>query len=87
MDPLQASKLALHTIDDQPAEELPTLTAEELENIKNPDVIKNEIALLEERCAQMTPNLGAIAEFKKKVCGCCLWNTSTIDGFKMFILT
>lgn len=62
----ESSKLALHTVDDKPAEELQKLTAEELLLIKNPDVIKNEIALLEDRCAQMKPNLGAIAEFKKK---------------------
>ncbi|XP_072525283.1 structural maintenance of chromosomes protein 4 isoform X2 [Salminus brasiliensis] len=62
----ESTKLALHSIDDQPAEELPKLTPEDLEAIRNPDVIKNEIALLEDRCAQMKPNLGAIAEFKKK---------------------
>ncbi|XP_076837221.1 structural maintenance of chromosomes protein 4 [Brachyhypopomus gauderio] len=62
----ESSKLVLHSVDDKPAEELPKLTSEDLEAIQNPDVIKNEIALLEERCAQMKPNLGAIAEFKKK---------------------
>lgn len=66
--PPQSTKLALHSIDDKPAEELAKLTTEQLEAIKSPDVIKNEIALLEDRCAQMKPNLGAIAEFKKKVC-------------------
>uniref|UniRef100_A0A4W4FLZ1 Structural maintenance of chromosomes protein n=1 Tax=Electrophorus electricus TaxID=8005 RepID=A0A4W4FLZ1_ELEEL len=62
----ESSKLVLHSVDDRPVEELSKLTAEELEAIKNPDVIKNEIALLEDRCAHMKPNLGAIAEFKKK---------------------
>ncbi|XP_060761829.1 structural maintenance of chromosomes protein 4 [Neoarius graeffei] len=62
----ESTKLALHSIDDKPAEELLQLTTEQLEAIKSPDVIKNEIALLEDRCAQMKPNLGAIAEFKKK---------------------
>ncbi|GAA6093730.1 structural maintenance of chromosomes protein 4, partial [Tachysurus ichikawai] len=62
----ESTKLALHSIDDKPAEELLKLTTEQLEAIKSPDVIKNEIALLEDRCAQMKPNLGAIAEFKKK---------------------
>uniref|UniRef100_A0AAR2JAZ3 Structural maintenance of chromosomes protein n=1 Tax=Pygocentrus nattereri TaxID=42514 RepID=A0AAR2JAZ3_PYGNA len=62
----ESTKITLHSIDDKPAEELPKLTPVELEAIKNPDVIKNEIALLEDRCAQMKPNLGAIAEFKKK---------------------
>lgn len=65
--PPQSTKLALHSIDDKPAEELPKLTTEQLEATKSPDVIKNEIALLEDRSAQMKPNLGAIAEFKKKV--------------------
>uniref|UniRef100_A0A8B9LET7 Structural maintenance of chromosomes protein n=1 Tax=Astyanax mexicanus TaxID=7994 RepID=A0A8B9LET7_ASTMX len=62
----EATKIVLHSIDDKPAEELPKLTPEDLAAIKNPDVIKNEIALLEDRCARMKPNLGAIAEFKKK---------------------
>ncbi|KAK9962804.1 hypothetical protein ABG768_008156 [Culter alburnus] len=62
----EASKLTLHPIDGAPSEELPALNSEQLEDIGNPDVIKNEIALLEDRCANMKPNLGAIAEFKKK---------------------
>lgn len=63
----QASKLTLHPIDGAPSEELPALNSEQLKDIGNPDIIKNEIALLEDRCANMKPNLGAIAEFKKKV--------------------
>lgn len=62
----EASKLLLYSIDGAPAEELPTLNSDQLQDITNPDVIKNEIALLEDRCANMKPNLGAIAEFKKK---------------------
>ncbi|XP_056612785.1 structural maintenance of chromosomes protein 4 [Triplophysa dalaica] len=62
----EASKLSQHSIDGAPAEELPTLSPDQLQDITNPDVIKNEIALLEDRCANMKPNLGAIAEFKKK---------------------
>lgn len=62
----EASKLCLHHIDGVPAEELPALNPDQLQDIGNPDVIKNEIALLEDRCANMKPNLGAIAEFKKK---------------------
>ncbi|XP_073673982.1 structural maintenance of chromosomes protein 4 [Garra rufa] len=62
----EASKLSLHPIDDAPTEELPALNPEQLEDLGNPDVIKNEIALLEDRCSNMKPNLGAIAEFKKK---------------------
>lgn len=65
---LQATKLSLHTIEDKPAEELPVLTSAELEEISNPNVIINKMITLETRCAQMKPNLGAIAEYKKKVC-------------------
>ncbi|KAJ8280337.1 hypothetical protein GJAV_G00053360 [Gymnothorax javanicus] len=62
----EASKISLHTIDDQPAVELPKLTTEELESGPNANIINNKIALLEARCEQMKPNLGAIAEYKKK---------------------
>ncbi|TKS80947.1 Structural maintenance of chromosomes protein 4 [Collichthys lucidus] len=64
----EATKLSLHTIEDKPAEELPVLTSAELEEISNPNVIINKMITLETRCAQMKPNLGAIAEYKKKVC-------------------
>ncbi|KFZ69241.1 Structural maintenance of chromosomes protein 4, partial [Podiceps cristatus] len=60
------SKLALHPIEDKPPEKLPVLSQEELEAIKDPDVITNQIALLEAQCHEMKPNLGAIAEYKKK---------------------
>uniref|UniRef100_A0A8D0A2S5 Structural maintenance of chromosomes protein n=2 Tax=Sander lucioperca TaxID=283035 RepID=A0A8D0A2S5_SANLU len=49
-----------------PAEELPVLTSTELEEIASPNVIINQISTLETKCAQMKPNLGAIAEYKKK---------------------
>ncbi|KAM6065169.1 structural maintenance of chromosomes protein 4 isoform 3-T3 [Theristicus caerulescens] len=62
----EISKLSLHPIDDKPPEELPVLSQEELEAIKDPDVITNQIALLEAQCHEMKPNLGAIAEYKKK---------------------
>ncbi|XP_039509913.1 structural maintenance of chromosomes protein 4 [Pimephales promelas] len=62
----EAGRLALHPMDGSPPEELPTLTPDQLADLGSPDVIKNEIALLEDRCANMKPNLGAIAEFKKK---------------------
>ncbi|XP_074954673.1 structural maintenance of chromosomes protein 4 [Phalacrocorax aristotelis] len=62
----EISKLSLHPIDDKPPEELPVLSEEELEAIKNPDVITNQIALLEAQCHEMKPNLSAIAEYKKK---------------------
>ncbi|KAM6357848.1 structural maintenance of chromosomes protein 4 isoform 2-T4 [Alca torda] len=62
----EISKLTLHPIEDKPPEELPVLSQEELEAIKDPDVITNQIALLETQCHEMKPNLGAIAEYKKK---------------------
>lgn len=63
----QASKLSLHSIDEKPAEELPVLTPAELEEIKDANVIINKMLTLETRSAQIKPNLGAIAEYKKKV--------------------
>ncbi|XP_074734534.1 structural maintenance of chromosomes protein 4 isoform X2 [Strix uralensis] len=62
----EISKLSLHPIEDKPAEELPVLSQEELEAIKDPNVITNQIALLEAQCHEMKPNLGAIAEYRKK---------------------
>ncbi|XP_072320218.1 structural maintenance of chromosomes protein 4 isoform X2 [Eucyclogobius newberryi] len=62
----EASKLSLHSIEDKTAEELRTFTPDELEQISKPNDIINKMATLETRCAQMKPNLGAIAEYKKK---------------------
>uniref|UniRef100_A0A3B4HD07 Structural maintenance of chromosomes protein 4-like n=1 Tax=Pundamilia nyererei TaxID=303518 RepID=A0A3B4HD07_9CICH len=62
----EASKLSLHTIEDKPAEELPVLTPAELDEISDPNIIINKMITLETQCAQMKPNLGAIAEYKKK---------------------
>ncbi|NWR71712.1 SMC4 protein, partial [Centropus unirufus] len=62
----EISKLSLHPIEGKPTEELPVLSQEELEAIKDPDVITNQIALLEAQGHEMKPNLGAIAEYKKK---------------------
>lgn len=61
------SKLSLHSIEDKPPEELPVLSQEELEALKDPNVITNQIALLKAQCNEMKPNLGAIAEYKRKV--------------------
>uniref|UniRef100_UPI00398F590E structural maintenance of chromosomes protein 4 n=1 Tax=Pristiophorus japonicus TaxID=55135 RepID=UPI00398F590E len=61
----EVSKLCLHPID-KPADELPKLSEEDLMGIKNPEVINNQIALLETKCLEMKPNLGSIAEYKKK---------------------
>ncbi|XP_010125416.1 PREDICTED: structural maintenance of chromosomes protein 4, partial [Chlamydotis macqueenii] len=62
----EISKLSLHPIEDKPPEELPVLSQEELEAIKDPDAITNQIALLEAQCHEMKPNLSAIAEYKRK---------------------
>ncbi|XP_061308611.1 structural maintenance of chromosomes protein 4 [Pezoporus flaviventris] len=62
----EMSKLSLHSIEDKPPEELPVLSQEELEALKDPNVITNQIALLEAQCNEIKPNLGAIAEYKKK---------------------
>ncbi|KAG8445230.1 hypothetical protein GDO86_010130 [Hymenochirus boettgeri] len=62
----EISKISLHSIEGCPEEELVVLTQEELEAIKDPDQIINQIALLEAKSLEMKPNLGAIAEYKKK---------------------
>ncbi|XP_031716571.1 structural maintenance of chromosomes protein 4 isoform X1 [Anarrhichthys ocellatus] len=62
----EATKLSIHTIEGEPAEELPVLTSAELEEISNPNIIINKMITLETKSAQMKPNLGAIAEYKKK---------------------
>ncbi|XP_067400262.1 structural maintenance of chromosomes protein 4 [Emydura macquarii macquarii] len=62
----EISKISLHPIKDKLVEELPVLNQEELEAIKDPDILTNQIALLEAQCHEMKPNLGAIAEYNKK---------------------
>ncbi|XP_047420321.1 structural maintenance of chromosomes protein 4 isoform X2 [Sciurus carolinensis] len=62
----EISKISLHPVEDNPVEEVSFLSREDLEAIKNPDSITNQIALLEAQCHEMKPNLGAIAEYKKK---------------------
>uniref|UniRef100_A0A2K5EI64 Structural maintenance of chromosomes protein n=1 Tax=Aotus nancymaae TaxID=37293 RepID=A0A2K5EI64_AOTNA len=62
----EISKISLHPIEDNPVEQISVLSPEDLEAIKNPDSITNQIALLEARCHEMKPNLGAVAEYKKK---------------------
>lgn len=69
VDLLKASKLSLHAIEDKPAEELPVLTSAELEQIKDANFIINKMITLETQSSQMKPNLGAIAEYRKKVRG------------------
>ncbi|XP_074819757.1 structural maintenance of chromosomes protein 4 isoform X2 [Natator depressus] len=62
----EISKISLHPIEDKLVEELSVLNQEELEAIKDPDILTNQIALLEAQCHEMKPNLGAIAEYNKK---------------------
>ncbi|XP_077396706.1 structural maintenance of chromosomes protein 4 [Festucalex cinctus] len=63
----KASKLSLHAVEGVPAEELPVLTAQQLDDITDGGGhINNKILGLETKCAQMKPNLGAIDEYKKK---------------------
>uniref|UniRef100_A0A8C8VJ52 Structural maintenance of chromosomes protein n=1 Tax=Pelusios castaneus TaxID=367368 RepID=A0A8C8VJ52_9SAUR len=62
----EISKISLHPIEDKLGEELPVLNQEALEAIKDPDILTNQIALLEAQCHEMEPNLGAIAEYNKK---------------------
>ncbi|XP_050164447.1 structural maintenance of chromosomes protein 4 isoform X1 [Myiozetetes cayanensis] len=62
----EISTLSLHSIDNQPPEELPVLGAEELEALQDPSVVTKRIALLEAQRHEMKPNLAAIAEYRKK---------------------
>lgn len=62
----EISKIKLHPVEDNPVETVSVLSQEDLEAIKSPDSITNQIALLEAQCREMKPNLGAIAEYKKK---------------------
>ena len=54
-------------VEGQEQQELAGLSPGELEALRGPDTITKHISLLEARCAQLRPNLGAIAEYKKKV--------------------
>uniref|UniRef100_F7D3S8 Structural maintenance of chromosomes protein n=1 Tax=Monodelphis domestica TaxID=13616 RepID=F7D3S8_MONDO len=62
----EISRISLHPIEDNPVEEISVLSQEDLEAIKSPDSLTNQIALLEAQCHEMKPNLGSIAEYKKK---------------------
>ncbi|XP_013923418.1 PREDICTED: structural maintenance of chromosomes protein 4 isoform X1 [Thamnophis sirtalis] len=62
----EISKISLHSVEAEQQENLPVLTQDELENINDPDIIKNQIAILEAQCHEMKPNLSAIAEYNKK---------------------
>ncbi|KAM4742923.1 structural maintenance of chromosomes protein 4 [Anableps anableps] len=62
----ESTKLSLHTIEGQPSEVLHVFPPAELEAISDPNILVNKISMLESQCGQMKPNLGAIAEYKKK---------------------
>ncbi|XP_077468486.1 structural maintenance of chromosomes protein 4 [Stigmatopora argus] len=62
----EAAKLTLHSVEGSPDEQLPVLSAEQLDEIPNRNIIMNKIMSLETKRSQMKPNLGAIAEYKKK---------------------
>ncbi|NXK89711.1 SMC4 protein, partial [Formicarius rufipectus] len=62
----EISKLCLHTIEGQPQEELEVLGEEQLEVLRDPDGLAKSIALLEAQRQQLHPNLGAIAEYRRK---------------------
>ena len=62
----QLSHLKLSPVEGDEEVELPTFTAEDLVAAVTND-LKFEITVLEEKLAQMKPNMAAIAEFKKKV--------------------
>ncbi|KAJ8256293.1 hypothetical protein COCON_G00184450 [Conger conger] len=62
----EAGKISLHTVDEQPAAALPALSPDALQAGPDPSTINTKIALLEARCEQVKPNLGAIAEYRKK---------------------
>ncbi|CAH1781989.1 unnamed protein product [Owenia fusiformis] len=61
----ERGKLSLHQIDQMEMEELPTLPIEELSEINKEDT-QYEITVLEEKLAQMKPNMAAIEEYRKK---------------------
>ncbi|NWV07543.1 SMC4 protein, partial [Ptilonorhynchus violaceus] len=62
----EISKLSLHSIEDEAPEELPALSEEELEALQEPEALTKRIALLEAQRHELRPNLGAIAEYRKK---------------------
>uniref|UniRef100_A0A8C5TY51 Structural maintenance of chromosomes protein n=1 Tax=Malurus cyaneus samueli TaxID=2593467 RepID=A0A8C5TY51_9PASS len=62
----EMSKLSLHSIEGEAPEELRVLSEEELEALQEPEVITKRIALLEAQHHELRPNLGAIAEYRKK---------------------
>ena len=64
---LQLSKLSLTSVDGETPSALTTHDTQYLADVNKEDV-QYEITVLEEKLAQMKPNMAAIAEYKKKVC-------------------
>lgn len=64
--PSQMSGLSLTPIDGKEVGELTELTPESLTDIDK-EGVQYEITVLEEKLAQMKPNMAAIAEYRKKV--------------------
>lgn len=64
--PLQMSGLSLTPIDGKEVGELTELTPDVLADIDK-EGVQYEITVLEEKLAQIKPNMAAIAEYRKKV--------------------
>jgi len=63
---LQLTHLSLAPVDGKEGGEIPTIPSEELTTIDKENT-QYEITVLEEKLAQMKPNMAAIAEYRKKV--------------------
>ena len=63
---LQLGRLTLHKLEGQETSELPDLDKHTLRSLNKEDT-QYEITVLEEKLAQMKPNMAAIAEYRKKV--------------------
>ncbi|NWW70386.1 SMC4 protein, partial [Climacteris rufus] len=63
----EMGRLSLHALEEeQPPEELPVLSEEELRALQEPEALTKRVALLEAQCHELRPNLGAINEYRKK---------------------
>jgi structural maintenance of chromosome 4 len=67
----EMSRLELHVLEGLEACSLKQLSQEELAEV-NTEKTQYQITLMEERNQKMTPNMAAIKEYKRKVCGLCL---------------
>ncbi|XP_023226126.1 structural maintenance of chromosomes protein 4-like [Centruroides sculpturatus] len=62
----QLDNLKLQEVDNEVPDKLPKLDSEELMNVDS-ESVKYELLIMEESLQKMTPNMAAIAEYKKKV--------------------